>query len=442
MPASQLHTPPASSADTSAPSMPSHSRQHGARMLAEAAAPDRRSPSACGRSGAGCRYGAPRPSRGAAGRRAPRASPGADRRAARSPCRPATPIRRPPGAAGPRRRRRARASRPPPRSSMRVARARRPSSVASSGSSGKPSTRAQRCPLVVVATAIASQRSSPAAGIDAVRACPLDRVSVLPRGPSGARALQVDLAHEVRRRLRLRHLDALALAGAAPVLERRQDARDAELGREVVRVVQGRAAGVGRVGVVPQPRESGERRVEGTVGRRLAERPVPAEGLRRVVDDVRAAGAHVLVVESPALPPRRPGCSRSRCRPPRRARGPARGRAPCAGRARRSRWPRDASLNCSDRFGCLGLDRHAPQEVEVGARLDLDHVRAQLGEEPAGLRNRDADAEVDDADAREHGAIAGRTRRRPRRRARVGKDASARSGPAPGDAAPSASPRS
>ena len=62
-------------------------------------------------------------------------------------------------------------------------------------------------------------------------------------------------------------------------------------------------------------------------------------------------------------------------------------------------------------IGLVGLDRDPPQEVEVGARLDLDDLGAELGEEPSRLRHRDADPEIDDADARERRAGSAGTRR-------------------------------
>src|SRR5206468_6572380 len=57
----------------------------------------------------------------------------------------------------------------------------------------------------------------------------------------------------------------------------------------------------------------------------------------------------------------------------------------------------------------VALERHEPQEVEVRARLDLDHFRTELAQEAAELGHDRADAEVHGADAGErrgHGRAA------------------------------------
>src|SRR5439155_15592429 len=51
----------------------------------------------------------------------------------------------------------------------------------------------------------------------------------------------------------------------------------------------------------------------------------------------------------------------------------------------------------------VGLHREATEEVQVPAGLDLDHLGAELGEEPADLGADRAHAEVDDPASGEDG---------------------------------------
>src|SRR5207248_3191848 len=68
----------------------------------------------------------------------------------------------------------------------------------------------------------------------------------------------------------------------------------------------------------------------------------------------------------------------------------------------------------------VGLDRHAAEEIDVGARLDLDDLGAELGEQRPSLGDGDAAAQVDHAEPGERGtprAVAARAPGRARREA-------------------------
>src|SRR6185369_10563911 len=127
--------------------------------------------------------------------------------------------------------------------------------------------RVERCPgrhipaeaaLEAVPGGVADDRDrAPAivagARIDAVGHGVVRGIALLAWRHAGTGLLQVHVADEERRRLGLGHLDVLALARAATVLERRQYRHRRELTGDVIRVVQRRAGGVGRVREVPQP---------------------------------------------------------------------------------------------------------------------------------------------------------------------------------------------
>src|SRR5207249_10538101 len=77
----------------------------------------------------------------------------------------------------------------------------------------------------------------------------------------------------------------------------------------------------------------------------------------------------------------------------------------------------------------VGLDRHAAEEVDVGARLDLDDLGAELGEQRPGLGDGDPAAQVDHAEPRERGtprAVAARAPGRARREAPLARGAGRR----------------
>src|SRR5262249_40060479 len=79
-----------------------------------------------------------------------------------------------------------------------------------------------------------------------------------------------------------------------------EDRTRRERARDVVGVLERRARGVRRVGMVPEPRRAREGGVERTVGGRFAERTTAAEALRREGDDVGAPAADRGGVEPPA----------------------------------------------------------------------------------------------------------------------------------------------
>src|SRR5262249_62293834 len=68
-----------------------------------------------------------------------------------------------------------------------------------------------------------------------------------------------------------------------------------------------------------------------------------------------------------------------------------------------------------------GLGRQPAKKVRARLRLDLDHLGAEIAEQPAQLRNDRADAEIHDPEAGEHGAVwcSGRPDRARRRRRRA-----------------------
>src|SRR5439155_14692006 len=162
------------------------------------------------------------------------------------------------------------------------------------------------------------------------------------------------------------------------------------------------------------------------------ERPAAAEALRGEVDDVGTDAAHVLVVEAPladhvaaVVPDDDVG---------RRAEA-ERQLAP----ARRAEIERDAQLPARGivegprAVDGVGLDRDAAEEVDVGARLDLDDLGAELGEQRPGLGDGNPAAEIDHAEPGERGtlrAVAARAPGRPRREAPLARGTRRRRGAA------------
>jgi len=95
--------------------------------------------------------------------------------------------------------------------------------------------------------------------IHAVRHREVGGVATLRGRPAGARAFEVELTDQVCRRFRLRHVDELPRAAAPPVFERGEDRHGAELARDVIRMIECHTGRVGRVRVIPQPVDAGER---------------------------------------------------------------------------------------------------------------------------------------------------------------------------------------
>ncbi len=157
--------------------------------------------------------------------------------------------------------------------------------------------------------------------------------------------------------------------------------------------------GIRRVGVVPEHVHAAEAGVERSVGRHLAERPAAAVALRRRVDHPRVHARGRARSRVRAGRARRPAGSRPRRRP--LAHSASASSRPALG----GEVERDAAAAAA-----LVVEREAPvdqldlaaahaQHVEVGPRLDLDHVGAELRQDAAELGHHRGDAELDDPDA-------------------------------------------
>ena len=175
-------------------------------------------------------------------------------------------------------------------------------------------------------------------------------------------------------------------------------------------MVERRARRVRRVGMVPEPRGARERCVQRTEGGHLAERTAAAVALRAEVDDVGPEPPHVLVVEAPAADD--PAAVVLRHHVGGGAEAPRQLAA-----ALRPEVEADALLAAvlvvegPGTIRRVGLDGDAPEEIEVGARLELHDVGAELSEHPAHFRHDCADPEVDDAHAGERRARGAAARR-------------------------------
>ena len=206
--------------------------------------------------------------------------------------------------------------------------------------------------------------------------------------------LQVDLADEVGGGFGLRELEVLALARRLAFGERREHADGQEPAGDVIGVVHRRAARIRRVGVVPEQVHAAEARVERSVGGHLAERAAAPVALRRHVDDARVGRAHGVVAEASSFERAAPlvlGDDVGR-----RAQG-ERELTPAFGvEVERDAAP-TAALVVEGEALVDELDAAAAhaQHVEVGPRLDLDHVGAQLREDRAHLGHHRGDAELD-----------------------------------------------
>ena len=154
-----------------------------------------------------------------------------------------------------------------------------------------------------------------------------------------------------------------------------------------------------RVGMIPQPVDAGERRVQRTERLRLAERSASAEALRGNINDVGPHAPDVFVVEAPLRDHAAAivldddvGSGTQLQRQLASARG--------AQVEADALLPAALVVERPRAVGRVGLDGHRAQEVEIRARLDLDDLSAELRQHPAHLRPDRADAEVDHAQCR------------------------------------------
>ena len=125
-------------------------------------------------------------------------------------------------------------------------------------------------------------------------------VARLLRFPAGQRVLHHRLGDHPRQGLGHGHLDELALPGARAVVQRLKHGQHAVAAGEGVRDQTTHDSGVsaGVPGYRCQPAEQ----VDDTVkARQVLERPAPAEGAQRHVDDVRAQLLHLIVAQPQAL---------------------------------------------------------------------------------------------------------------------------------------------
>src|SRR5438477_4684234 len=184
--------------------------------------------------------------------------------------------------------------------------------------------------------------------------------------------------------------------------------------------------------MIPEPGDAREGLVQRAVGGGLAERSTAAEALRGDVDDVGAEAAHVLVVEAPLADHVATVVLDDDV-----SRGAEAERQLAA--ARGTEIERDAQLPARGvvegprAVDGVGLDRDAAEEVDVGARLDLDDLGAELGEQRPGLGDGNPTAEVDHAEPGERGtlrAVAARAPGRPRREAPLARGTGRRRGAA------------
>src|SRR5262245_11723850 len=205
----------------------------------------------------------------------------------------------------------------------------------------------------------------------------VDGVAAWARGSAGERLLEVELPEQEGRRLALRELDALALAGEASVLEGGEHGQGGELSGHVVGMLERGAGGVGGIGMVPEERRAGEGGGERPVGGRLAERAAAPVTLRGDVDHVGTERPDRLVVEPEAPEETALTVLGDHVR---RGAEPAR-EIPALGGVE---VEADASLTAilvvehRRAVRTAGLGRQPAKKVRARLRLDLDHLGAEI----------------------------------------------------------------